>query len=96
MNDLRVTWIHRHDDDPVELLSEIDGDRREVRKVEVFGDGSMGFAGPDEAVGSTMLSVVPLPAVDEIAADPQFRPRAIGRAEFEAAWQAARQAAHAG
>ncbi len=36
MTYIRVTWSHTRDDEPVLLLSELDAERWEVRKVEVL------------------------------------------------------------
>jgi hypothetical protein len=55
MTYLRVEWIHNFEGEPVEMLSELDTHRNEVRKVERFRDGSLSFAGPQGASGSTML-----------------------------------------
>jgi len=87
MRYLRVQWLHFHPDEPVEIYSEINDDGWEVRKVEVFPDGSVGFASSSEGIGSTMLSVEPLPALEEIRSDPQFKPIEIGRQEFEKVWE---------
>jgi len=46
MTYLKVKWIHSHPDAPVLLYSELDRERWEVRKVEVFRDGSLGLCGP--------------------------------------------------
>lgn len=91
MRDLRVQWLHSYTDEPVELYSELDASSREIRKVEVFADGSLRFAGPGESRGTTWLSPEPLPPIKEIAHDRQFRPSLIDRAEFERIWRAARQ-----
>jgi len=37
-------WHDSPEDSPVEFYSELDDDRFETRKVEVFKDGSLGFA----------------------------------------------------
>lgn len=47
MEHLKVRWIHTHVDEPVLLMSELNSDRYEVRKVEVYADGRMGFASAD-------------------------------------------------
>jgi len=80
-------WIHEHPDEPVDLYSELDEERWEVRKVYVFRDGHGEVAGPDGATGTTMLGEEPIPALEVIAADPQFEPRAITCDEFEAVWR---------
>ena len=38
---LVVEWRHEHSDDPTAWYSELDRDRREVRKLEVYADGRM-------------------------------------------------------
>ena len=49
MQYIRVRWNHDRSDEPVELWSELDGESWEVRKVEVFPDGHLGFASRDES-----------------------------------------------
>jgi hypothetical protein len=89
MTYLRVEWIHNFEGEPVEMLSELDTHRNEVRKVERFRDGSLSFAGPQGASGSTMLSETPLPDAQDIASDPQFHVGKIDQDEFEHCWNAA-------
>ena len=48
---LKVKWNHSFSDEPVLLYSELDRERWEVRKVEVFPGGRMAYAGPGVAVG---------------------------------------------
>jgi hypothetical protein len=88
---LRVGWKHQNPDDPVMLYSELNAERWEVRKVEVFRNGRCGYASPEESSGGTELGKVPVPALTEIVKDPQFEPSEISREEFEAVW-ARRQA----
>lgn len=85
---LRVFWHHEFDDEPVELLSEIENGR-EVRKVEVFRDGRAQYAGPLGSSGETMLSETLMPLPEEIAQDPQFSVEPITATEFDAEWQSA-------
>ncbi len=89
MTYLRVKWLHHFEAEPVEILSELDSHRNEIRGIERFRDGSVTFAGPEGASGSTILSEEPIPALDEIAADPQFQPSIIDKETFERAWQTA-------
>jgi hypothetical protein len=86
MNYIRVKWIHANPDDPIWLFSEIDEDRWEVRKVEIFKNGRTGFANHEESVGGTFLGKVPIPPLAEIAADPQFEPVLITAEEFNEVW----------
>jgi hypothetical protein len=39
MNYVRVEWKHPHQDEPILLYSELDEERFEVRKIEVFRNG---------------------------------------------------------
>jgi hypothetical protein len=89
MTHIAVQWHHGNPDDPVELYSELDEQRYEVRKVEVFRDGRRCFADGPQQSGRTRLGIVPVPPLEEIASDRQFTPRVITPAEFEAAWEAA-------
>jgi hypothetical protein len=68
------------------LYSELDDDRWEIRKVEIFADGTCGWAGSNEANGPTRLGEAPVPSVAKIAADPEFDPVEIERGEFEEVW----------
>jgi hypothetical protein len=88
MTYIRVRWLHDCPDEPIWLFSELDDLRCEVRKVEVFADGSQGFASSLESVGSTQLGEAPVPPLSEIAAEPEFEPEEISKEEFEAVWAA--------
>jgi hypothetical protein len=83
---LKVVWHHRHPDEPVELYSEINDSRMELRKVEVYRDGRHDFANGARSVGTTRLSERALPSVEEIAAQSEFTPTMIDSAEFENVW----------
>lgn len=82
-------WIGAGPGYPVHLYSELDADRWEVRKVDVFPDGSMGFADELREHRGTFLGTAPVPAIEEIAQDPQFLPRQIDKDEFERVWRLA-------
>ena len=86
MNFIKVKWNHTNSSDPVWLYSEIDNERWEVRKVEVFPDGKMGFADKYRSFGTTELGKEPLPEMADIAADPQFEPVQILKPEFDDVW----------
>ncbi len=86
MKYIRVKWEHTFDNEPVELISELDEALQEVRKIEVFRDGRKGFASKAESTGGTRLSLESLPSLAEIASDPQFKPAEISKREFEEAW----------
>lgn len=86
MRYIRVQWIHSHPGHPVELYSELDDGCWEIRKVEIFPDGRVGFASATETAHSTELGEATVPPLEEIAADPQFRPEEISKEEFERVW----------
>ena len=83
---MRVRWLHSSADEPIDLWSELDAGRFEVRKVEIWADGRVGYASPKRAVGDTRLGLEPVPPIEEIAADPQFVPQQISNQEFEDFW----------
>ncbi len=87
MRYLRVRWIHAHANEPVDLWAEIDDDGWELRKVEIYADGSAGVADRERRTGNTDLGEMRIPSTEEIAADPEFQPREVSSAEFEAAWE---------
>jgi hypothetical protein len=86
MNYIQVKWNHTFRNEPVWLYSELDDRQWEIRKIEIFPDGTFGYAGPNEAFGSTRLSIEPLPPLGEIASDPQFEPCETSREKFEELW----------
>ena len=89
MTYLHVVWTHSFDDEPIEILSELDDRRYEVRKLERFRNGLLTFAGPDGDTGGATLSETPLPPDAEIAKDPQFQLTWISRQAFEQSWRTA-------
>ena len=86
MRYIAVRWHHSSREYPVDLYSELDDERWEQRKVEVYADGHSDYADATESIGSTMLGLAPVPPLDEIAGDAQFTPREITQQEFEALW----------
>ncbi|MCP4305661.1 MAG: hypothetical protein GY788_12430 [bacterium] len=93
MKYIKVKWIHEFENEPVLLFSEIDTERWEKRKVEVYANGHMDFADTKQETGKTFLGLEPLPSLEQIASDPQFQPVAISEAEFEDVWERARSGA---
>ena len=68
------------------IYSELDHERWELRKVEIFPDGRMLYADPEVEFEETGLGQMPLPSLEEIAADPEFEPEVISKVEFEKIW----------
>ena len=86
MDYLKVSWKQNARHIPILLYSELDDERWEVRKVEVFPDGSLGYADRSTSLGTTGLGLIPIPTLLEIASMPEFEPVAITKDEFEAMW----------
>ncbi len=87
-----VEWFHSTPSEPVHLYYELDADRCERRKLEVYRDGTMHSASASFGQGSTFLAWEPHPSQSEIEANPEFRVREITAREFDAIWDRARQA----
>jgi hypothetical protein len=83
---IRVRWLHSSPDDPIDFWSELDIDREEVRKVEIWADGRVGYASYAGEVGGTRLGEIAVPSLNEINLDPQFQAEAVAKADFESRW----------
>jgi hypothetical protein len=90
MNYIKVKWRHNLPDDPVWIYSELDEQRWEARKIEIFADGQYGFASSNQSTLETWLGVIPVPANEEIARHPELQLTEITLDEFEAEWAKAK------
>lgn len=88
---LKVQWIHGDPNDPIWLFSELNAESWETRKVEIYADGTTGYADQSESEGGSWLGLEPVPQITEIASDPQFVPLFIEQDEFEKVWSARKQ-----
>jgi len=86
-----VQWLHHFEAEPTRLVSEVDERRMEVRKLEFFKDGRVGYAYDGHAAYGTELGVMPVPLLSEINSDPEFVGVMITAAEFDALWSTHRQ-----
>lgn len=86
-----VRWIHTSAKEPELLYSELDDQQWELRKVELFADGRVDYAGQIWQKGSAWLSLEPRPLLDEISLDPQCVAVEINQEEFETVWADARR-----
>ena len=68
---------------------ELDRSRHEVRKVVVFPDGHSERAGLGEETDYAALGPEPMPTIEEINAQAEFRAEEISADLFEEAWKAA-------
>lgn len=87
MKYMMVKWLHDFEDEPVLLYSEMDEERNELRKIEIYENGKVGYADERIEVGDARLSKVPLPELKEIALDEEFIPSEIKMEEFEKMWK---------
>ena len=89
MKYLKVKWLHEFTDEPILIYSEINEDRSEIRKVEIFPNCEYGYAYDTGTKGTTQLSETPLPLEQDMGSDPQFVPIIISIDEFEEIWKKA-------
>ena len=82
-----VLWHHSNSEDPVRLVSELDDEGWEVRKLEFFANGQVGYASVNGRELDTRLGEAPVPPLEEINADSQFEGTEIGVEAFEVLWR---------
>jgi hypothetical protein len=87
---IHSTWRSAPADSPVEFFSELDGQRFETRKIEVFRDGRFGFASSNGTALDTRLAIEPVPSLNEIRSQREFEVAEISKEAFEAKWKAVR------
>src|SRR2546429_8879452 len=85
----RTEWRHENPNNPVDIYSELDEDRWEVRKVEVFADGRMWYSDGVDTVGRTGLSEVQLPPVGSEPPGSPLTTSVLDRDTFEEMWERA-------
>ncbi len=82
-----VEWIHSYEEDPVRLVSEIGPDNYEIRKLEFFRNGIVGFAYGDIETENTRLGIDIVPPLAEINSQEEFVGVTINKKQFELLWQ---------
>jgi hypothetical protein len=83
-------------DDPVTVYTELDEERWEVRRVDLFSGGRATYADAKGSTGNTALADTPVGSLAELSTDARFELVEIGRDEFEEAWDRAQEAELAG
>jgi hypothetical protein len=86
---IKIRAIHTSPEEPVLIYSELDDARREIRKVEFFWDGSLGYASASVRSKQTELSEEPVPDLLGIAENPECAAEEISREDFETVWRRA-------
>jgi hypothetical protein len=92
MTYLLVKWKTASPDVPCVMYSELDDQRMERRKIDVYADGRWGFADEHEEIGGSGLGEASTPTVDCLNADPEYEAEAIDKEEFEKLWSVRRNA----
>ncbi|MBJ7553139.1 DUF6881 domain-containing protein [Marinomonas spartinae] len=82
-------WINAPKDQPKEFYSELDAERYETRKVEVFSDDKLNYASATKSTCETRLGEIPVPPTNEITDDPEFDTKEISKEAFEEIWEKA-------
>ena len=89
MTYIKLAWSHESSRFPIEILSELDHERYEVRKIERFRDGRIHIVGPEGAASEDDLAEHPMPSEEVISRQPRLRSLPTSREEFEHIWQSA-------
>ncbi len=84
---IKVKWVHSDEEYPKYIYSRLDDDNFEIRKIEVYADGKVGYADQDRESNGSMLGSLPFPPLDEITTDKQFELEVISEKEFEEQWK---------
>jgi hypothetical protein len=87
MRYIDVNWAHESEKYPYRLISEIGNNQFEVRKLEFFRNGKIGFASGVSNTENTMLGIVEVSPLEEINSDNEFQGKNISKQEFELIWQ---------
>ncbi|HEX9338081.1 MAG TPA: hypothetical protein VF892_19445 [Pseudonocardiaceae bacterium] len=90
MKYLHVKWRHDLPHQPTDIYTEVDDDRWEARKVEVFADGRIQYSDGVDSTGNTDLSDVRSPLPGEAPDNDVLTTTAIDEAAFEHMWNQAR------
>ena len=87
-----VNWLHGYESDPIQIVAELDDIRCEVRKIEIFRDGtSLAVSLSQAENGSTFLSWEPWPTTNSINEDGNgtFEAKRRTKEHFEKLWTGA-------
>ena len=87
MEYIDVTWQHDDEGYPIRIISELDPDRYEIRKIELYKNGGVGYAYEEKSYLGAVLGEKPVPILEEINKDPQFIGKHINAEEFEKLWK---------
>ncbi len=86
MKYILAKWHHNNSEDPILIYSEIDDNRWEHRKVEIFKDNHYGFADHNNEINGSRLGTEPWPDLVKLGTEPEFDITEISKEEFEELW----------
>ncbi len=86
MRYIDVEWIHDLEDEPIRLVSEIGDDEFEIRKLEFFRDGSVGYSSEKKSSKNTELGICEVPSLEEINSQEEFSGCVITSEQFDKLW----------
>ena len=81
-----VHWKHESNAYPIRLVSEVGTDNFEIRKLEFFSNGTVGYATEMHNSKATELGIDIVPNIEEINSDPIFTGKVISKLEFDKLW----------
>ncbi|HEY3606926.1 MAG TPA: hypothetical protein VGL06_05470 [Pseudonocardiaceae bacterium] len=84
-----VKWRHDLPHQPTDIYTELDDDRWETRKVEVFADGRIQYSDGTDSTGATDLGEVRSPTPQEAPDSAVLTTIAIDEPTFEHMWNLA-------
>jgi hypothetical protein len=87
---VRGDWFHDFADEPRSFYAELDDERYELRKIELFKNGKTTRASTEDLKRDPMaLADQPWPILEEINAHEEVHAEEISKAEFEELWNSA-------
>ena len=87
MKYIDVKWLQNNSAYPIRLVSELNSDGYETRKIEFFYSGRVGYASESAAHGGTQLGKEPIPSVQHINSQGEFEAKETDVGVFEALWK---------
>lgn len=86
---MKVDWIHNFSDEPCVIYGELRNDLEEVRKIEFYKNGDIGYVQKNGDSYLAFLSEMNWLMKEEIEEDSQFKVTMITQNEFEEVWKKA-------
>ena len=87
-------WVSAPEDEPVDWFDELDALRWSIRCVRRFRDGSLRAGCYASSDWRDQMPEAPIPSLEEINGNPEFRAKEITKEEFEILWEEANPQGH--